>query len=213
MFYWYTRLDCRSKIFLPIVLSMAFIVLFSSAVSVLFFGDSSWVYSESGVLEISQSVLLFIAFIYFLYAFFANSRPNERMISLFLLVLAWAFLLREVDFDKMNLPAPLVFMLYGAGRTITVTAGFAAALIGASMHFKKYAAASLSFIISSRGLMILLTGVFLVVGYIFEHKFHGAASELYEEGFELLAYIFFLVLSCITAAKNQSGSELVSCVR
>ena len=74
---------------------------------------------------------------------------NERMITLFFAVLMWAFILREVDFDKMGLPDAAVFMLYGKGRAIPLVAGFSIAIIGAAIKFRHYFKATLSFLLSA----------------------------------------------------------------
>lgn len=130
--------------------SISAITLASAAVSVLAFGDTSWVYSESGALEILQAVLLACAFLYYVAALFRKGGGNERMITLFFAVLMWAFILREVDFDKMGLPDAAVFMLYGKGRAITLVAGFSIAIIGAAIKFRHYFKATLSFLLSAR---------------------------------------------------------------
>lgn len=188
----------KSKAFLMSAFSISIATLVSAAVSVFAFGETGWVYSESGALEILQAVLLACAFLYYIAALLRKKGENERMITLFLAVLMWAFILREVDFDKMGLPSAAVFMLYGKGRTITLVAGFSAALAGAALKFRHYFKAALSFIFSARGALMAAACALLWTGYVFEHRIEIANAELYEEGFELAAYCLILASAAMT---------------
>lgn len=191
----------KSKVFLMAVFLISTITLAAASISTLAFGETGWVYSEGGALEILQAVVLFCALLYYVYALFQKNASGERMIILFFAVLMWAFILREVDFDKMGLPSAAVFMLYGRGRMITLAAGFAAALIGAAMHFKHYLKASLSFILSRRGALMAVACALLWTGYVFEHHLGIANAELFEEGFELVAYCLILTSAVDCANK------------
>lgn len=194
----------KSKTFLMAAFSISAITLASATVSVLAFGDTSWVYSESGALEILQAVLLACAFLYYVAALFRKGGGNERMITLFFAVLMWAFILREVDFDKMGLPDAAVFMLYGKGRAITLVAGFSIAIIGAAIKFRHYFKATLSFLLSVRGTLMAAACALLWTGYLFEHRLEVPNAELYEEGFELAAYCLILASAAMT--EKISGS-------
>ncbi len=194
-------LSAKWRVFLAVIYAIAAIILICAGVSVFAFGNSSWVYTESGAIEMSQTVLLVLTFLCFVYAFFANPHSNERMITLFFAVLTWVFLLREVDFERLGLPEFMVLLLYGKGRAITVIVGFAIAFIGAATRFKNYVEKSKSFMLSSRGVLTVMTGVFLVIGSFFEHNFRSANSEFFEEGFELLGYLCFITSSVLTIAK------------
>lgn len=169
----------KSKILLSIVVVTSVIIFIVASISVFVFKNSSWIYSETGVLEVVQSVILLFSFIFYLYAFTKCPTARDSMITLFFSVLMWAFLLREVDFDKMNLPSALTFILYGKGRTITLVAGFSVAIIGAILYFNRYIKQTLAFMLSIRGLLILMACVFLWVGYIFERRLTLENSELF----------------------------------
>lgn len=201
----------KSKVFLMAVFLISTITLAAASISTLAFGETGWVYSEGGALEILQAFLLFFAFLYYAHALFQKNASGERMIILFFAVLMWAFILREVDFDKMGLPSAAVFMLYGRGRTITLVVGFAAALIGAAMRFKHYLKASLSFVFSKRGVLMVAACVLLWTGYVFEHRLEVANAELFEEGFELAAYCLILASAVMTEriSGDSFGSSLV----
>ncbi len=184
--------------------SISAITLVSAAISVFAFGETGWVYSEGGALEILQAVLLACAFIYYVTALLRKGGESERMITLFFAVLMWAFILREVDFDKMGLPAAAVFMLYGKGRIITLVAGFSAALIGAAMKFKHYLKTALSFLMSARGALMAAACAMLWTGYLFEHVIEVSNAELYEEGFELAAYCLILASAAMTEKISEA---------
>lgn len=195
----------KSKTFIMAAFSISAITLASAAISVFALGETGWVYSEGGALEILQAVLLACAFIYYVTALLRKGGKRERMITLFFAVLMWAFILREVDFDKMGLPAAAVFMLYGKGRAITLIAGFSIALIGAAMKFRHYLKTALRFIMSARGVLMAAACALLWTGYMFEHILEVSNAELYEEGFELAAYCLILASAAMTEKISEAA--------
>ena len=198
------KMQNKSKIFLSIIVIISIVIFLLASISVILFKNSGWVYSETGVLEILQGILLLFTFIYYLIAFLKYPQAKDSMITLFFAVLMWAFFLREVDFDKMNLPEILTFILYGNGRNITLIAGFSIAVIGAIIHFNRYIQQTRSFIFSIRGLLVVLACIFLWLGYIFERHLDIGCSELFEEGSELIAYLCLLSSALITKDKVSS---------
>ena len=169
------------------------------------FNHPEWAITESGCLEITQAAILVVALIFYVVALFHNGGKDEKMITLFFAVLMYAFILREVDFDKMGLPEPLVFMLYGKGRAITLILGFAVALIGALLKFKTYIKSTLKFIFSTRGYLIAAAAAMLWIGYYFEHHSNlEATGELLEELCELAGYCLFLTSALKTEARART---------
>lgn len=191
-------MKCGSKILFSIASVYAVALVLACAVSVFAFGNSSWVYSESGALEMSQAAVILVSFACWLCAFLKNPSEKDSMITLFFTVLLWAFFMREVDFDKMGIAPALVFMLYGAGRKATIVIGIGASLLGAALHFKRYVNQSLEFLVSYRGRAAILAGVLLLAGEFFEYNWGGANSEFFEEGLELAAYVCLLFSSLAT---------------
>ncbi len=165
--------------------------------------------SEESVLEWSQAVLIFIAMIVYMVVGLAQKNP-ARMIALFFAVLCYSFILREVDFDKMNLPDAAVFMLYGGGRYVTLALGFGITLGCAALNWKRYFLAAWNFVFSKEGLLIALAAAFLWLGYFFEHKFDVANDEFWEEFCELLGYACLLssALFSLMHTRKGDGGEL-----
>lgn len=171
---------------LVFALILSGIIILLSILSVIVFDCSWWVLGETGCLENIQVVILLIALIFFVIGIKRNKQRGQNMLLLFFALLCYAFILREVDFDKIGLPDFMVFMLYGLGRHITLILGFSFALIFAAVSFREYIKSTLYFIFSKRGLYILLASAFLWLGYFFEHKFNFSNEELWEESCELI---------------------------
>lgn len=202
--HWILTMNDKLTVFKMSIYIIAMLTAITGSVSTIIFADSSWVLSEQGAIEILQAVVLLFTLFIYIYALIKNDPGGESMITLFFTVLVWAFILREVDFDKMNLPEFAVFMLYGKGRVLTIFIGFTVALIGASINFKHYINKTIRLIFSVRGALIAATTVFLWTGYFFEHKFGGANGELYEELCELAGYLC-LFSSAIITEKISTG--------
>ncbi len=176
-------------------ISMNVLATISAASAFVFFfamGKPEWATPENGCLEITQAIILTATLAIFIAALCRKGNKNEKWITLFMAVLCYAFILREVDFDKMGLPDALVFMLYGHGRTAAIVAGFAVALIGAALNFKTYVKSSLRLLFSKRGLLLAASCAMLWTGYFFEHHTKLETNELLEEIFELIGYILLL---------------------
>lgn len=176
--------------------------------SMTIFNHPEWAISESGCLEIAQAVILAVALIFYAVALFHRGEKDEKMITLFFAVLTYAFILREVDFDKMGLPAPLVFMLYGKGRTITLVLGFAMVLLGSLIQFKTYMKSAFKFIFSTRGFLITSAAALLWIGYFFEH--HSGletTGELLEELCELAGYCLILSSALKTEMRARTTAR------
>ncbi len=163
------------------------------------FNRPEFALSESGCIENSQAFILVIAFLTYVSVLISQKNNDEKMITLFLAVLMYAFILREVDFNRMNLPNWAVIILYGKGRNITIVMGFAIAIIGALMNFAHYKKASLDFIKTKRAILLITAGVVLLSADIIEHyTYWGTYTELIEEEVELLAYCIILTSAIFT---------------
>ena len=165
------------------------------AVLYVHFMGGGFFYGESGILEISQSVILFCIFAYCLAVFvsFSAMPPLLKSFCLFMSVLSWAFFLRETDFDKMGLPNFMVFFLYGSGRAITIIIGFICVGI---LVLKELKGVSLRYVFEfcarKQSLFLFLSAILLFMGYFCERRMTGNLSEIFEEIFELLAYCSML---------------------
>ncbi len=154
---------------------------------------------EIGCIELSQALVLVVSMLTYFLAFFCKGGKFEKMITLFLAVLMYAFIMREIDFEKLGLPDWVVAITYGKGRAIIVTTGFAVAIIGALMKFNQYKKSTLNFLTTKRAALLVLGGLFLVSGNIVEHGTNwGSFTEVVEEELELLGYCTILCSAILT---------------
>ncbi len=201
--------SAKIKIISAFALSAAAIA--ASAVLVFAFGKTSPVYSESGILEVLQSAVLVLCLAAFAAASWRSLKAPSGdgaapLIPVFFTLLAYAFILREVDFDKMGLPAAAEFMLYGAGRHAVLIAGFAAIAVFAAARFGKYLKASLEFLKSSNGRFIAAAGALLVAGYLFEHEIPLKEGEFFEESCELMGYCSLFAAAASMCEKSGQNA-------
>lgn len=149
--------------------------------------------SESGVLEMMQAGILALSVLLFSAMAFSNKFSN-RAIPAFFAVLCYALFLREVDFDKMNLSPFLEFMLYGLGRHLTVALSIALILMRALFNFRRYFAASLTFIKSKYFAIMFVGLLFLICGWQLD-SLDGQLAQYFEEITELIGYILIFSVS------------------
>lgn len=187
----------KFAVFFAVAAAAVFIAVTSYAAYMFFAVGDAACTDEDGCLEILQACILVMNFAMFAAAAALAGRGKGRAILLFCAMVCYAGILREVDFDKMNLGAFADFMLYGAGRYATLIVGFAAILGYAALNFKRYFGASLRFIKSASGILFVFAGVFILTGGYFEHSGLGSAQFL-EEFFELVGY-YCIMASALAA--------------
>lgn len=160
---------------------------------------------EDGPIEILQALILALSLVLFLRAAFVD-KWSERAIVLFCAMICYAGILREVDFDKMELGAFADFMLYGAGRHATIILGFAAILGYAAYHWRRYLKSSIRFLGSSRGILWIGAGLLIFLSQEIEHS-DIQYAQFYEEITELVAYYLILSSSVLMLRGNPAAAE------
>lgn len=179
-----------------LILCAFFGVSFWSAHAVFVLGNTT-VYAENGPIESLQAILLATSCIVFLLPVVLNREPG-KLIPLFLALLCYSFLVRELDVERLNVPDFVKFIGSGIGRNTTLAVGFISLLTYAGTRFSYYKNASIQFLKSRPGILLMLGGLLMVVGGVCEKSHSIPQHAFFEEFFELWGYVFIL-LSSITA--------------
>jgi hypothetical protein len=169
-------------------------------------GNNTAVYAENGLLENTQACILAITFVIFLVNS-AIEKQASRLILLSCSLLCYAFLLRELDVEKFDIPYILQMLGSGAGRNTTIALGFFALTSYASRYFAFYRAEIASFLRTRPGSLLLMAAVFLVSGSVFEDLYAITHHEFIEESLELFAYVLIL-LSSLTVNSSINGMTI-----
>jgi hypothetical protein len=167
------------------------VVFLWSAYSV-FILNINTIYAENGPLENLQSILLAISCIVFL-APIALKREQEKLILLFCSLLCCSFVLRELDVQHLDVPSALKFIGSGVGRDTILTVAFMALFCFAAFRFSYYKKASILFLGSKSGILLMLGGLLLIVGNLFQKSDSIIHNVFFEEAFELCGYCFILL--------------------
>ena len=184
------------KILYKFALFAIIAVLIFSAIWFYGFGKSDYLFSEAGILENMQNFAIAVSGLIFLFAFIKNRNKNKDMwITLFFVVLCYAFLCREVDFERLNLPEWSVILFHGKGRNISIEIAFSIIGVFALKDYKNYINKSKELVFSKRGAFLFIAAIALFAGGIFEHALD---SEFFEELLELTGYSCLLTASYFT---------------
>lgn len=178
------------------ILSVFFGVLLWSAYSVFILNNNA-VYAENGLLENLQSVFLAISCFVFL-APIAFRKDQEKLVLLFCAFLCLGFFLREVDVEKLNVYDFIKFVGSGMGRNVIILVAFLTLVCIAVLRFSYYKKAGVCFLRSTPGVLLMLAGLFLVVGSIFEDAGSITHHVFFEEALEFCGYCLILLsaVSC-----------------
>jgi hypothetical protein len=172
----------------------AFLVMFLwSGYAVLILNQPE-VYAENGPIENTQVGLLAISCFLFFMAAVWGKRP-DKLPLLFCSLLCYSFVLRELDFEKMCVNPVIVFWGSGVGRDIHEAILFSGIGIYSLCYFKYYANMAARFLTSRSGLLLMMGGLSLLLGHIFEECNGWIYREYFEELFELLGYQYVLLSS------------------
>ncbi len=170
-----------------------------SIVAVLILGEKNWIFTEEGIIENAQWILIVCSML--LFAITSSDDKQRRMIYLFLVALNYLFLMREVDFENLNLPDYVGMFLYGKGKNIVCTILISIPIIGALLKFRHYFKESLSYLFSREGILLFCGAVLLGLSSLFEHQLPKFTShmvaELFEELTELWGYVLILCAATI----------------
>ena len=163
--------------------------------------DQSDIYAENGVLENIQVFTLLAACITFFLPVIYQKR-EDKLILVFFALLCLAFILREVDVEKLDIPSILIFMGSGIGRNILLAFGFITIIIYAVLNNTYYQNLVKVFILSKEGILLIIAGLLLGIGDYFEHAKLLHHHVFIEEMFELSGYTVIL-LTALMFSKNK----------
>ncbi|MBC7901920.1 MAG: hypothetical protein H7Y27_00795 [Gemmatimonadaceae bacterium] len=141
-----------------------------------------------------QAILLVIGCIVFLVPV-ALHKESGKLILLFCSLLCYSFVVRELDVELLNVPAAIKFLCSGVGRNTTLAVAFSAMLLYALSRFSYYKKAVVLFLGSLPGILLMLGGVLLVVGDLFEKRYSLGHHVFFEEFLELSGYVSLLLSS------------------
>jgi hypothetical protein len=167
------------------------VVFLWSAYSV-FILNNTIIYAENGPLENLQAILLAISCIVFL-APIAQKRGMAKLIFLFCFLLCCSFILRELDVERLDVPSALKVIGSGIGRNIILTVAFITLFVYAAFKFSYYKKASILFLGSKSGILLMLGGLLLIIGNLFDKSHSIIHNAFIEESFELGGYCFILL--------------------
>ena len=177
-----------------------------SAHDVFIVGDPA-LYAEDGFLENVQAILLAISCLVFLAPIALRKEPG-KLVYAFCSLLCYSFVVRELDVEHLNVPQAVKFIGSGVGRNASLVLAFSAILIYALANFSYYKKACLEFIWSRPGMLLILGGVLLQIGDMFE-KNYGLQYHVFYEEFSEVAGYFLILLSAL--AVNSSVSRRNAC--
>lgn len=185
------------------VIALVVLVAFVRAV---FFGDVG-VYDENHLLENTQAVTLFIAFLMFL-APTMNSARRDRLLAAFFAMLALGFILAELDVERLNVPEFLILIGSGDGCILLLATGFLSILVIALFNLRYYINLGSCFLRARVGITAMLAGIFLVLGDMFE-GINIAHNILFEKSLELLGYAFFMAAASSLARREVRSDRFI----
>lgn len=182
-----------------------------SAHDVFILGDAA-IYAEDGFLETLQATLLGLGCLVFLAPFASRGEPG-KLIFLFCSLLCYSFVVRELDVELLNVPEVVKFIGSGIGRNVSLALAFGAMLIYAVANFSYYKKAGFQFLKSRAGILLMLGGVLLQVGDLFEKNYALQHHVFFEEFSELSGYVLILLsaLAVNSAISRRNGCSPTGC--
>ena len=190
---------------LSAVILAAFSVLFLWTAHSVFILDNTDIYVENGFLENIQAILLVISCIVFLIPI-AVDKNSEKLILLFCSLLCYSFILREVDFDELDVNDTIKYIFSGVFRNISITVAFIVLFFYAALRFSYYIDASVSFFLSKSGILLISGGIFFITGDLFE-KISSINHHVYWEELLELFGCCFILLSAFAANAGLTGKK------
>lgn len=161
--------------------------------------------SENGPLETVQAIVLALAMVAFLAA--AAQRGSQRLILSSLGLLSYSFVLRELDVERFALPDALIFIGSGVGRNVSLALAFLAFLLYAASKFSYYKKACWLFLRSRPGILLMVGGLLLFLGDLFENSHFITHNVYFEETAELCGYVFMLLSAFAAIFSNSRRAE------
>ena len=154
-------------------------------------GDTS-IHAENHFIENMQAAVCAMSMFCFLAAAFVNGE-KAKAIPLFFAVLSLAFILREVDVERLDVPEIFKTLGSGNGRNILISALFVGVFAAAFMSFKFYLGAVFKFVRTKAFHWGVAAAAVLVLSDIVERMQSVPHYEFWEETLELVGYTLFLI--------------------
>jgi hypothetical protein len=190
---------------LSAVILGAFSVLFLWTAHSVFILKITDIYVENGLLENIQTILLIISCIVFLIPIVVEKNA-EKLILLFCSLLCYSFILRELEFDELDVNDTIKYIFSGVFRYISITVAFIVLFFYAAFRFSYYIDASVSFIRSKSGILLITGGIFFITGDLFE-KISSMNHHVYWEELLELCGCCFILLSAFAANAGLPGKR------
>lgn len=189
-------------------ITAAFIIC-SSFIYLSIVQNMHWLSDENGWLENLQVATLALAMLVFGKNAWALASRHRSLCSFFA-VLAFIFIMREVDFDKLAIPSWLIYLLAEQGRAIFYLLGFGFLFyeIAHCRYYwqrrKLYLRHSFFWYISTAAFVLIVFST----GFdkqIFDVPHH----QLYEEVSEAFAYLMILAAAVFAKSSLSRCSEII----
>ena len=149
--------------------------------------NNTSIYVENGILENIQVFTITIAGL-LLFLPVINQKRTDKLVLLFFAFLCLSFVLREVDVEDLSIPDVLKSVGSGAGRNVILAAGFITMFSFAIFNVMHYKNVLRSFFASQKGAWILMAGILICFGEVFESMKYVPHHVLLEELSELSGY-------------------------
>jgi hypothetical protein len=175
----------------------AFIVIAIWSAHSVFSIEDMTVYGENGPLETLQAILLATSSLIFISSAVIDKAANKLILAGCSL-LCLTFTLRELDAEKLDLPLALKIVTSGVGRNVIISLAFMALFILTARRFSFYCKAAVQFLRSKPGILLLLGGLFLLAGDLFEKSESLPHHVYFEEISELFSYCLLLLSAFAT---------------
>ena len=121
--------------------------------------DDTDIYAENSLIENIQVILLAIASIAYLLPIMIEKR-SDNLVFLFCSLLCYSFVLRELDLEKLDVPAALKLIGPGASRNALIGVALIAIFSYAGVHLSHYKGVVRKFLKSRQGILTAVGGGF-----------------------------------------------------
>lgn len=172
----------------------------------MFYAGNSSIHAENHFIENAQAVACALAMLAFLGAAFFNGE-KAKAIPLFFAVLAFAFILREVDVERLDVPEICKTLGAGKGRNIMVSAMLVGVFAAAFIKFKFYLNAAFKFAKTRAFYWGVAAAAVLIASDIVERTHPFAHYEFWEETLELVGYTLFLIAATFMLPTPVEGRD------
>ncbi len=163
------------------------------------FGDSQSIYKENGLMENLQVICLAISCLLFFQSGL-RLQFTLRYVAFFFSWLSFAFVLRELDIEKLDVPDIVILFGAGKGRAVFLIPLFAV-LFYLAKNIRHYLKNLLVYISSATGIYIMLAAVLLISGWPLDKAAVDIPYRVFfEEMFELAGYYFLTIAALISSA-------------